>query len=188
MSAVNRREPKKIHTPILETQRLIMRPITLDDGPAILTLRSDPENMRFVAMTPYQDLERAQRFILAVTSDVGQGEVCFWGICLKETQELIGTICLWSFSDDFKSAEVGYELLTRYQGQGLMSEALKSVIAFGFKKLKMSQIIAITHQDNKASTGLLNHFKFHFVDMLVNLHPETEEGPEMALYLLVKKR
>lgn len=176
-----------LHTPVLETKRLSLRPITLEDGPAILAIRSDQENMRYVSMTPYQDLERAQRFILAVTSDVGQGEVCFWGICLKETQELIGTICLWSFSEDFKSAEVGYELLVSHQGQGLMREALKAVIAFGFKKLKMSQIIAVTHQENSRSTGLLRGFKFHFIDMLINLHPETEEGPQMALYLLVNR-
>ncbi|RLJ30734.1 acetyltransferase (GNAT) family protein [Chryseobacterium sp. 7] len=63
-------------------------------------------------------------------------QTVYLGISLKDQLNLIGTICLWNFSQDCKTTEVGYELLPEYHRQGIMCEALK-VLNFGFNELNI---------------------------------------------------
>lgn len=68
---------------------------------------------------------------------------------------MIGSICLWNFSNNLKTAEVGYSLYPEFQNKGIMSEALKSVIDYGFNELKLDKIEAFTHSKNEPSKKLL---------------------------------
>ncbi len=77
-----------------------------------------------------------------------------WGITTKESNILIGSICLWNFSEDKKTAEVGYDLDPEFQGKGIMSEALKAVLNFGFKRRGFDTIEAHTDYRNNPSEKL----------------------------------
>ena len=79
---------------------------------------------------------------------------------LKDQTNLIGTICLYRFSEDRKEAEVGYELLPDYHRKGIMSEALKAVLNFGFNELYLSEILAFTNKFNENSKSLLLKHQF----------------------------
>lgn len=72
----------------------------------------------------------------------------------------VGTICLWNFSPENDSAEVGYELLPAFQGKGYMQEALAKVIEFGFEELALPALTACVHAENEASIRLLEKFDF----------------------------
>lgn len=78
-----------------------------------------------------------------------------WGITTKESNDLIGSICLWNFSEDKKTAEVGYDLDPEFQGKGIMSEALKAVLDFGFNQRGFETIEAYTDYRNISSKKLL---------------------------------
>jgi ribosomal-protein-alanine N-acetyltransferase len=67
----------------------------------------------------------------------------------------LGTICLWNFSEDRKTAEVGYELLPDHHRKGIMSEALTAVLNYGFNQLHLQEIVAMTNTFNENSKGLL---------------------------------
>jgi ribosomal-protein-alanine N-acetyltransferase len=174
----------KLETKVMFEERILLRPLDQSDASFILKLRSDSFNMRFVNMKLYENIERAERFINAVSNDVAAGRVCFWGIGLLETKELIGTVCLWNVLEDICSAEIGYELLSDYQGNGYMREAVALVIDYAFSDLDLKRIEAITHKDHHSSLALLSHLSFEHQGFLEDILPDSEDGPDMVLYRL----
>ena len=66
-------------------------------------------------------------------------------ITVNNNPEIIVKICLWNFSKDYKTAEVGYNLNPNFQKKGIMSESLKSMVNFGFIELYKKRIEAFTH-------------------------------------------
>lgn len=145
----------------LETLRLILKGINENHTEDILKIRSNPEVNKFVKRISPKTNYDALQFILTIKERTRNNQTVYWGISLKDQPDLIGTICLWNFSEDRKKAEVGYELLPEYHRKGIMSEALKAVLDFGFNKLHLQEIVAITNTFNENSKGLL--VKHHFV-------------------------
>jgi ribosomal-protein-alanine N-acetyltransferase len=94
---------------------------------------------------------------------VSKRERYYWVLTEKINSELIGSMCLWNFSLDQKSAEVGYDLSPKFQRKGIMDESLKSVLKFGFKELDLVIIEAYTHKNNESSKKLLERNGFTFV-------------------------
>ena len=99
---------------------------------------------------------------------------------MTNTKTFVGTICLFDFSNEKKSCEIGYELMPRFQGQGIMKEASQVVIDYVFQTLKFKKIFAFTHYENLNSTNLL--LKLHFVKSL-----ETDkENPNLTIFTLAQ--
>jgi [ribosomal protein S5]-alanine N-acetyltransferase len=146
--------------PILITDRLLLKQLELNDDTAIFALRSSDEVNKFVYRKKAETLKDAQDFIAKINKSVANNDSIYWGIKLKNSDALIGTICLWNIEKDTLTAEIGYELLPDFQGKGIMQEAVSSVIKYSFK-LGFTTITAFPHADNVPSIKLLerNHFK-----------------------------
>ena len=106
------------------TDRLILRTLTEFDSFEVLGIRSHPVINQFLHRDSPKNTFEALDFILNIQRKSANGEIFFLGIALQNKPELIGTICLWNFSGDRKTAELGYELLPEYHGKGIMSEAV----------------------------------------------------------------
>jgi [ribosomal protein S5]-alanine N-acetyltransferase len=91
---------------------------------------------------------------------IHNNEKITWGIFLKETVQLIGTIGYVNIYKENYRAEIGYLLSPGFHGKGMMTEALKRTIEYGFNELKLHSIEAIVHPDNTASTKLLEQNRF----------------------------
>lgn len=146
--------------PVMLTSRLELRALDAEDAARIFELRSDPKVNKYLLRKPYEERQEAVQFISFINEGILAKKWFYWGINFLEDPELIGTVCLWNFSEDGKSAEIGYELKANLHGFGLMSEVLAPIISFGFKELGLSSICASTHRDNLASIKLLRKFKF----------------------------
>lgn len=142
------------------TERLILRTITEYDAQDIFEIRNNTEVNKYIARKPPNSNLEALEFILNIKRKSDNNEVTFLGIAYQNKPKLIGTICLWNFSEDRKSAELGYELLPEYHRKGIMSEAVKFMIGYGFNVLKLKAIIAKTNKDNLNSIQLLHKFSF----------------------------
>lgn len=175
------------NTPVFHTQRLVLRPLKAEDAQEIYALRSDPENFKYVDFTPYSDLARAERFIASALSDMSENTIHFWAICLADKDVLIGTICLWQYSEQPNCAEFGYEIMKSYQGYGYAGEVMAEIIHFAFESIRLHQLLAITHRDNLPSLALLNRHGFHPVGVMLDMDPTCGEAPEMMLYSLVSE-
>jgi [ribosomal protein S5]-alanine N-acetyltransferase len=121
--------------PELSTERLILRELKESDHQLVLFLRSDKTVNAFIERPEDRQTkttEDAIRFIKELHGYAKNNVSIAWGITLKEQPDIVGTICLWNFSDDRKTAEVGYDLHPNYQGLGIMTTALKLVLDYGF--------------------------------------------------------
>jgi ribosomal-protein-alanine N-acetyltransferase len=147
----------------LQTKRFFLRTLKPADWEAISYLRSDRDVNKFVKRPSAETKEKALAFIKKIEAGIEDQSFYYWSISEAQNSEMIGSICLWNFSEDRKTAEVGYDLNPTFQGKGVMDEALKKVTEFGFNHLLLNAIEAFTQKDNLSSTNLLerNDFKLN---------------------------
>jgi len=173
--------------PILETERLILRALSQKDEEAIFSLRSHPETFKYVDIKPYDTVARARNFIKAVEKDIANGEAFFWGIALKDSEAVIGTVCLWNFQKFKTHAEIGFEILPSEHGKGYGTEAVLSVLHWLADQEDFEIIDGITHEDNAPSRKLLEKSGFRHLGIAVEVDPEIDEPRTMLLYRLVRR-
>lgn len=151
--------------PELAGDRLHLRRLTARDEEAILHLRDHEEVIKYIDRPKVASLAGAEDFIRFINRGINKERWFYWGIALSNRQEVIGTICLWNFNGRYTRAELGYELHPDFQGQGLMREAVKTVLHFGFHTLGLRQVRAYTHVENVRSVRLLEKVGFSFLKM-----------------------
>ena len=160
--------------PTLTTERLTLRQLLESDVQEIFLLRSDTIINKFLDRKPSETLEDALNFI----RNIRNNELLYWAIAQTYNEKLIGTICLFDFSEELNKCEIGYELLTDYQGRGIMSEATKKIIEFAVHTLGLKIIDAFTHTDNQSSTKLLQRFNFEKTEI------SDEKNPNLIVFRL----
>ncbi|WP_339883176.1 GNAT family N-acetyltransferase [Polaribacter vadi] len=148
--------------PVLETERLTLRALNLDDAKAIFGLRTNKEVNEYIDRKVPRNLSEARAFIDRISTLAENNKGIFWVIASKSTNELMGTIGLRNFEDEEYYAEIGYEINPDYQERGYMSEAFIPVLEYGFQNLELKTIEAFTHKNNTASIALLEKLNFVF--------------------------
>jgi RimJ/RimL family protein N-acetyltransferase len=145
-----------LHTfPQLITKKLILRRLLMSDCEDVFKLRTDKEVNKFIERPVSRTEKNGEEFVKRIHKSIADNSIYHWVISLQENTKLLGTICLWNFKEDKTVAEVGYDLFPEYHNQGIMTEALISVLNFGFGIAGFNAIEAFTHKDNKASIKLL---------------------------------
>jgi len=147
--------------PQLAIKRLVLRQLTVADADAIAALRSNEIVNKYLGRSKTTSPAEAIQFIDKINTAISNNTALYWVIALQETNELVGTICLWNIIIEDDTAEIGYELHPNFHGKGIMQEAMKAVIAYGFNKMQLKVITAFTLAENIASLKLLekNNFK-----------------------------
>ena len=152
--------------PVLKTERLTLRQLISGDDNEILALRCDASVNKYLDRKPCTSIDDAKIFIQTITENIKSNHSIYWAITLNGTNKLIGTICLFGFSGDNLTAEIGFELSPAHQKKGIMQEAATKSIDFGQQHIGLKSIEAYTHYENISSTRLLEKldFKKHSVD------------------------
>ncbi|RIX48636.1 N-acetyltransferase [Paenibacillus nanensis] len=147
----------KFTFPSLETERLVLRLLTLKDGPAVFRHFADEEVTRFMDIAPCKDLQEAEEIIRFHLEDSG----CRWGLFDKKNGELVGTsgYHCWVTKPE-RRAEIGFDLSKSYWGLGYMTEALKPILAYGFGPMNLERIEATVEPGNARSRRLLEKLGF----------------------------
>ncbi|MES2850045.1 MAG: GNAT family N-acetyltransferase [Bacteroidota bacterium] len=164
--------------PILTTEKLTLRQLAISDEQEIFTLRSDSEINKYLDRQISNTIDDARNFIIKVNENINKNVSLYWAITLSDRNILVGTICLYGFSDENDNCEIGYELLTNFQGQGIMKEAVEKVIDYAFNTIKVQKIEAFLHRDNQSSINLLEKLSFR------NSNKPDETNPELICYHL----
>lgn len=137
----------------LESERLFLRKITMDDIDHILLLDTDPDVLRFIGppKTKEKSIERIQGTLDQYNDGSGCGR---WIGIEKSTGNVIGWYVLTPLNDT-ELIEVGYRLKTEYWGKGYATEMTKIIIDYGFNTLHLDKIVGVTHPDNENSQHVL---------------------------------
>ena len=137
-------------TAILTTERLRLRPVALDDAPAIQRYVSDERVARMLSRLPYPYPHDGAATWIATLA--GNPDPHF---ALIRGSDCIGVASLERTGEQSANLELGYWLAVPFWGQGFMSEAVKAVVDFGFQTLGLEGIVAGVFADNPASGRIL---------------------------------
>ncbi len=143
------------HQPILETDRLSLRPFDLSDAPTVKLLAGDfaIADTTLNISHPYEE-GMAEEWISTIQQEYEIGKAVTFAICLKPDGDLIGAFGL-IINSRFKRGELGYWIGKEYWNSGYCTEAGRSVVKFGFQELKLHKIIAHHISRNPVSGRVL---------------------------------
>jgi ribosomal-protein-alanine N-acetyltransferase len=148
--------------PELETSNLRLKEITAQDAPEIFEIFSDAEITRFLDVVPFRNFEEAGDLVDFFAERATHERGIRWGITYKNNPQLVGTCGFNLWTKDEESGEIGYDLLKPYWRRGIMTEALKAVLQFGFETMALRRIEAYVLLDNLASERLLQSLGFRW--------------------------
>lgn len=137
--------------PVLDTPRLTLRPLTMRDAQDIYDYSRDPEVARHVLWDAHRSLADSRAYLRFILRQYRDGMPSSYGIVLKATGRVVGTIGFMWYSQENSTAEVGYSLARWLWGKGLMTEALAAVLDMAFRELGLHRVEAQHETDNPAS-------------------------------------
>ena len=142
--------------PILTTDRLRLRAVTMEDVPAYRAVLAVPEVTRFSNMPDAADETLIEGYVRRIAGGFAAGTGCAWGIePLRAPPALLGVIRFNWFNAEWMNGGIGYELHPDHWGQGLMSEAVHAVVTCGHTLFGLHRIEAWTLPGNHASDRVL---------------------------------
>lgn len=141
--------------PTLETERLLLRKITLEDAWDMHYYGSNENVSKYVTWETHKSLSDTREFIEFVLTKYENKKIAPWGIEYKENGKLIGTIDFVSWQLKHNIAEIGYVLSQDYWGKGITTEAAKEVIKFGFENMDLVRIQARCDIENIGSARVM---------------------------------
>lgn len=147
--------------PQITTERLLLCRITKQHAAALLQLRSNEETMQYIDKEKSKTIAEIEVLIKRIDDDLATADGITWCIALKENPGiLIGSIGFWRIIKQHYRAEIGYMLHHDHLNKGLMTEAVRAVIDFGFNKMQLHSIEAHINPSNAASAALLTKMGF----------------------------
>lgn len=151
------RERFFVDLPEIQTERLLLRKVALDDAEDMLAFVSDPEVARHTTWEPYDSIEQVRDRLRYKIETYERGEPTNWGLVLRESGRLIGACGFepGSWAPEFARASLGYAIGREYWGRGLTAEAVRVAIAFGFERLALNRIEARCIAENTASERVM---------------------------------
>jgi RimJ/RimL family protein N-acetyltransferase len=173
---------------MIETERLLLREFTLADLDELARLRSDPEVMRYIGEQSKEKVSQRLAYYISHYESHGFG---MWAVIDKERREMIGW-CGLIFLDGTPEVEVGYGIARSHWGKGLMTEAARASLRYGFERAGLKRIVAVAMPENTASRRIMEKLgmryeknAFHYGHDLVYYAVEREDfDAGDSLYLL----
>lgn len=163
----------------IETERLLLRPFTLDDVPAYAAIRAKPKVMRFFPAADEAPEVGALRVIthfIGHWQDPGYGP---WAVIEKASGRLIGHLGL-RYMPEFGETEILYILDDTVWRRGLASEGAAAARDHAFDMLGLDRVMSIAVPGNVASTGVMTKIGLKYERMA------TYKGIDVAYYALNK--
>ena len=173
--------------PQLETERLRLRELTVNDAERVLACFSNELVIRYYGQDKMTRMEEAEDIIHFFTRNFHEKRGVRWGIERKGTNEVIGTIGLNALVMKHKRAEIGYELHPDYWGLGYASESLTAVLSYGFKQLELTRIGAVVFLENEASSRLLLNQGFQREGILRSYMYQDGKAHDAYIYSLINR-
>lgn len=159
---------------IYETERLILRPMSLEDGEFILDLYNRPKFIQFIGDRNLKTVSDAENYIknrfLPQMERLGYGNYL---MITKDDNHKIGAVGIFE-REGLDVVDIGFSLLDEFEGKGYAYEAAIKVKSIGMDDFGLKKISAITTKDNFSSQKLIEKLGLKF-QKLVNIPDDPEE-------------
>lgn len=159
-------------TPVLETERLILRPISNDDLAATHRVFDDPAVRRYLWDDRPVSLEDTASVVQASARDFSERGVGLFGVRLRGAEELVG-LCGLRWEDGIGDMEIIYCLLPELWGRGLATEAAEACLRFAFEEARLERVMAGADEPNAASLRIIEKLGMRFVGRILPAAPEA---------------
>ncbi len=151
---------------ILETDRLILCKLSIDDAEFILELLNDPSFLRYIGDKGVKNQDDARDYILhGPMESYDRHGFGLYLTKLKDGDVPIG-ICGLLKRETLEDVDVGFAFLPQFCGKGYATESASAVMAYGKDVLGIDRIVAITAPDNDASVNVLAKLGLRFEKMV----------------------
>lgn len=172
--------------PILETERLRLRKLSMRDAGDVFDYASVPEVAEHVTWEYHRNISDSMHYLRFITQQYQDGIPSPWGIIHKELGKLIGTIGyhVWSLPNGF--GEVGYALSKDFWNKGYTTEAFEEVIKFGFERLRLNRVEATCKIANTASEKVMLKCGLSYEGILRKRLFAKSEYHDLKLYSLLR--
>ena len=159
---------------ILETERLILRELDLNDVNFIIELVNTPTWLKFIGDRGVKTIEDAEKYLksgpLKSYDDFGYG---LWAVTEKSSGKSIG-MCGLLKRDYLEHPDIGFAMLPNFAGSGFGHESARATIEYARDELKIKILSAITATYNEISINLLKKLGFHF-DQNIRIPNDKED-------------
>jgi RimJ/RimL family protein N-acetyltransferase len=172
---------------ILETERLRLRKPKLSDAQVIFReYASDPEVTRFVSWRAHENAAATREFLRVCLVAWDVGRAFQWVIERKEDRQLIGMIAA---RVEIHRWELGYVLARRFWGNGYMTESVKGVIDWAFRRPEVFRVWAVCDTENVASARLMERVGMQREGVLRrwSVHPNVSPDPRDSFCYSITK-
>jgi [ribosomal protein S5]-alanine N-acetyltransferase len=146
--------------PILKTDHLILRQLSVSDIGTIFEVFSDDQVTQYYDLETFTNFEQAEKLIAHFQARYEQREGIRWAITRRDNGEMIGTCGFNGFNRQASRAVIGYDLLRSSWGQGVAGQAVAGMLEFGFRRLELHRIEAYVDPENAASVRVLEKLGF----------------------------
>lgn len=143
-----------------ETPRLVLRKLLEGDAEALFSYWSDVRVTRYMKIDTLRTIDEARSLIRTLVKEMAEGKASRYVIKLKDTGHIIGTCGFETFQTEHHSAKISYELGKPYWGKGYASEALRCILADGFRTRHLHRVEAYIEPDNDRSIHALHKLGF----------------------------
>jgi [ribosomal protein S5]-alanine N-acetyltransferase len=173
--------------PTLETERLILRKMILNDAEAVFAYASNSEVSRYTLWETHRSIEDSRAFLEFATQKYENGGEPDWGIVYRGNGCLVGACGLVNWEAEHARAEVGFVLSREYWGRGLMSEAVRAILRFGFERMNLNRIEARCIAQNAASARVMEKAGMVYEGTLRQREYIKGAYRDIKLYAILKK-
>lgn len=172
--------------PTLETERLILRKLRLEDAKDLFEYASDKEVTKYVTWEPHKSIEDSVNLIKFTHERYEKREGIIWGIVCKENKKVIGTCDISPVTKHFR-AEIAYALSRDYWGKGIMTEAVKEAIKFGFEKMNLNRIQAMCIPENIGSCRVMEKVGMKYEGLIREYMYIKGKFQDLKLYSILRR-
>ncbi|WP_257532733.1 GNAT family N-acetyltransferase [Irregularibacter muris] len=172
----------------LETKRLLLRRFTMDDGEDMFNhWAGDYDICKYMRWQAHRSVEETKDVINSWIFSYDESPFYLWAIEFKETQELIGSISLFVINENDLCGDVGYCVGKRYWGQGIATEALKTVLDFAFMNIGFNRIETYHSTSNPASGRVMQKCGMIFEGLARQKYKSIIGFENSNMYALLKE-
>jgi ribosomal-protein-alanine N-acetyltransferase len=170
--------------PDLHTPRLLLRRLRMEDAQDIFAYACDPQMTPFVFWEPHRTPDDTREYLQRTLEGYAAGAAPAWGVQHLVDGVIIGSCAFHDVSTMHLRGEIGYALARKYWRQGLMTEAVRALLEYGFATLRLNRIEARCDVENTGSWKVMQKVGMKFEGVLrqnIILHGRARDARMYAV-------